>query len=32
MPVVLERYPELEEEAEEATVVPLREDHHEHPA
>jgi ABC-type Mn2+/Zn2+ transport system ATPase subunit len=32
MPVVLERYPELEEEAEQARVVPLREDHHEHPA
>jgi ABC-type Mn2+/Zn2+ transport system ATPase subunit len=32
MPVVLERYPELEEEQAGARVVPLREDHHEHPA
>ena len=31
MPVVLEQYPELLEE-EGAMVVPLREDHHEHPA
>jgi ABC-type Mn2+/Zn2+ transport system ATPase subunit len=32
MPVVLEQYPELVEEEEGARVVPLREDHHEHPA
>lgn len=31
MPVVVERYPEVEEEAV-AKVVPLREGHHEHPA
>jgi ABC-type Mn2+/Zn2+ transport system ATPase subunit len=31
MPVVLESYPELEEEAG-GRVVPLREEHHEHPA
>jgi hypothetical protein len=31
MPVVLEQYPELVEE-EGAQVLPLREDHHEHPA
>jgi ABC-type Mn2+/Zn2+ transport system ATPase subunit len=31
MPVVLEPYPELVEE-EDAKVLPLREDHHEHPA
>ena len=30
MPVVVEHYPELAEEG--ATVVPLREGHHEHPA
>jgi ABC-type Mn2+/Zn2+ transport system ATPase subunit len=32
MPVVLEQYPELVDEEEGARVVPLREDHHEHPA
>ena len=32
MPVVLEQYPELLEEEEGAKVLPLREDHHEHPA
>jgi ABC-type Mn2+/Zn2+ transport system ATPase subunit len=32
MPVVLEPYPELIEEREGARVLPLREDHHEHPA
>jgi ABC-type Mn2+/Zn2+ transport system ATPase subunit len=32
MPVVLEQYPELVEEEPGARVVPLREDHHEHPA
>ena len=32
MPVVLERYPELIDEEAGARVVPLREDHHEHPA
>jgi ABC-type Mn2+/Zn2+ transport system ATPase subunit len=32
MPVVLEQYPELVQEEEGAKVLPLREDHHEHPA
>ena len=32
MPVVLEQYPELIDEEEGAKVLPLREDHHEHPA
>jgi ABC-type Mn2+/Zn2+ transport system ATPase subunit len=32
MPVVLEQYPELLDEEEGAKVLPLREDHHEHPA
>ena len=32
MPVVLEQYPELIDEEEGARVLPLREDHHEHPA
>jgi ABC-type Mn2+/Zn2+ transport system ATPase subunit len=32
MPVVVEQYPELVEEEEGARVLPLREDHHEHPA
>ena len=32
MPVVVEQYPELLEEEEGARVLPLREDHHEHPA
>jgi ABC-type Mn2+/Zn2+ transport system ATPase subunit len=32
MPVVLEQYPELIDEEAGARVVPLREDHHEHPA
>jgi ABC-type Mn2+/Zn2+ transport system ATPase subunit len=32
MPVVLEQYPELVAEEEGARVLPLREDHHEHPA
>jgi len=32
MPVVLEQYPELLDDQEGAKVLPLREDHHEHPA
>jgi ABC-type Mn2+/Zn2+ transport system ATPase subunit len=32
MPVVLEQYPELLDEEAGAKVLPLREDHHEHPA
>jgi ABC-type Mn2+/Zn2+ transport system ATPase subunit len=32
MPVVLEQYPELLDDGDGAKVLPLREDHHEHPA
>ena len=32
MPVVLEQYPELVDDDATATALPLREDHHEHPA